>query len=138
MVVNKIDRPAARIDEVIELTQDLFLDLATDAEQLEFPVLYAIAREGRAGYSRRTTLRGRSAAALRDDCAGRSRRRMSISTAPAQMLVASLDYDTHRGRIAIGRIHRGIDPHRRHARCTSTTDGDQTRQKVTSLATSMA
>ena len=49
VVVNKIDRPASRIDEAIERLQDLFLELATDADQLEFPVLYAIAREGRAG-----------------------------------------------------------------------------------------
>src|SRR3954470_6067482 len=50
VVVNKIDRPAARSAEVIELTHDLFLDLATDAEQLEFPVIYAIAKQGKAGF----------------------------------------------------------------------------------------
>src|SRR5215217_2926640 len=49
VVVNKIDRPASRIDEAIERLHDLFLELATDADQLEFPVLFAIAREGRAG-----------------------------------------------------------------------------------------
>src|SRR3712207_9544963 len=49
VVVNKIDRPASRIDEAMERLQDLFLELATDADQLEFPVLFAIAREGRAG-----------------------------------------------------------------------------------------
>src|SRR6186713_1842786 len=47
VVVNKIDRPASCIDEAIERLHDLFLELATDADQLEFPVLYAIAREGR-------------------------------------------------------------------------------------------
>src|SRR4051794_4672141 len=51
VVVNKIDRPAARCAEVIELTHDLFLDLATDADQLEFPVVYAIAKQGKAGFS---------------------------------------------------------------------------------------
>src|SRR5690606_33390859 len=51
VVVNKIDRPAARCAEVIELTHDLFLDLATDPEQLEFPVIYAIAKQGRAGFT---------------------------------------------------------------------------------------
>src|SRR6185312_16499309 len=49
VVVNKVDRPAARPDEVVSRAQDLFLDLATDADQLEFPVIYTIAREGRAG-----------------------------------------------------------------------------------------
>src|SRR5581483_6297124 len=48
LVINKIDRPSARVAEVLELTQDLFLELATDAEQLDFPVLYANAKEGRA------------------------------------------------------------------------------------------
>src|SRR3712207_5280514 len=51
VVVNKVDRASSRPEEVVSLTQDLFLDLATDAEQLEFPILYTIAREGRAGYT---------------------------------------------------------------------------------------
>src|SRR5690242_1464385 len=49
VVVNKVDRAASRPEEVVSLTQDLFLDLATEADQLEFPVLYTIARDGRAG-----------------------------------------------------------------------------------------
>jgi len=49
VVVNKVDRASARADEVLSLTQDLFLDLATDASQLDFPVIYTIARDGRAG-----------------------------------------------------------------------------------------
>src|SRR5690349_24140124 len=51
VVINKVDRLDARADWVLEATSDLFLDLATDANQLEFPVLYAVAREGRAGLS---------------------------------------------------------------------------------------
>src|ERR1051326_3178974 len=46
VVINKVDRQNARPSQVLELTQDLFLDLATEAEQLEFPVVYAIGREG--------------------------------------------------------------------------------------------
>src|SRR3954447_6273142 len=49
VVINKVDRQNARPAQVLELTQDLFLDLATDAEQLEFPVVYAVGREGVAG-----------------------------------------------------------------------------------------
>src|SRR6187551_3681243 len=49
VVVNKVDRASSRPEEVVSLTQDLFLDLATDAEQLDFPVLYTVARDGRAG-----------------------------------------------------------------------------------------
>ena len=105
VVINKIDRSNARVDEVIELVNDLFLDLAIDDSQLEFPILYAIGREGRAGFA---------PDALADDL------RPLLDTileavpapvadldAPFQMLVTSLDYDNHRGRIAIGRIHRG-------------------------------
>ena len=51
VVINKVDRPAARCAEVIELTHDLFLDLATDSDQLDFPVIYAIAKQGRAGFA---------------------------------------------------------------------------------------
>src|SRR3954454_17393596 len=51
VVINKIDRPSARPAEVLSLTQDLFLDLATDESQLDFPVIYAIAKQGVAGTS---------------------------------------------------------------------------------------
>src|SRR5215212_6990445 len=51
VVVNKCDRKDARAEEVVHETQDLFLELATDADQLDFPVIYAVGREGRAGLS---------------------------------------------------------------------------------------
>src|SRR5438874_10649932 len=51
VVINKVDRKDARADWVLSATSDLFLDLATDAGQLDFPILYAVAREGRAGAS---------------------------------------------------------------------------------------
>jgi GTP-binding protein len=105
VVVNKLDRPAARPDVVVSLTQDLFLELATDPEQLEFPVIYTIARNGRAGFS---------PDALEDDFRPLFETILSEVPHPvndrsgaAQVLVGSLDYDTHKGRIAIGRIHRG-------------------------------
>ena len=99
----------------MERLQDLFLDLATDAEQLDFPVIYAIAREGRAGL---IPIRLRSRPDLRPlfDTILREIPAPDVDPeAPAQMLVASLDYDPHRGRIAIGRIQRGTHPRRRHA-----------------------
>lgn len=105
VVVNKLDRPAARPEEVVSLTQDLFLELATDADQLEFPVIYSIARMGRAGFSPDS---------LQDDLSPLFETIVKEVPAPkvdrqgdAQLLIASLDYDTHRGRIAIGRVHRG-------------------------------
>lgn len=132
VVVNKIDRPAQRAETVVELTQDLFLDLATDAGQLEFPVVYTIAREGRAGFAPdalQPDLRP-----LLDTILETIPAPVVDIDAPAQLLIASLDYDTHRGRVAIGRIHRGtiragdslvqIDP-----------DGEQQRQRITTLET---
>ena len=46
VIINKIDRSAARVSEVVNLVQDLFLELVADADQLDFPVLYAAAKEG--------------------------------------------------------------------------------------------
>jgi GTP-binding protein len=130
VVINKIDRAASRPDEVLSLTQDLFLDLATDAEQLDFPVVYTIARDGRAGRSPdglAPDLRPLLDAIVQEIPAP-----YVDLDAPVQLLVASLDYDAHRGRIAIGRVHRGT------VRAGQTLvhvgpDGEQTRQKITSL-----
>lgn len=131
VVVNKVDRAASRPEEVVSMTQDLFLDLATEAEQLDFPVLYTIARDGRAGPAPgdlAPDLRPLLDAILKEIPAP-----AADPDAPCQLLIASLDYDNHRGRIAIGRVHRGrirsgdvlvhIAP-----------DGTRVRQRVTSLA----
>ncbi|MBV9547738.1 MAG: translational GTPase TypA [Chloroflexi bacterium] len=105
VVINKVDRRDARADWVLEATSDLFLDLATDAVQLEFPVLYAIAREGRAG------LRPDDLAAdlqpLFDTILDHVPPPVGESSAPLQLQITTLDYDTHQGRFAIGRIKRG-------------------------------
>ncbi len=132
VVVNKVDRPAARPAEVVSRTQDLFLDLATDANQLDFPVLYTIAREGRAGFKP-------------DDLANDLRPLMDtiINDVPApsgdpdepfQMLVASLDYDSHRGRIVIGRVQRGR-VHSGDTVAQLVPDGEAIEYRVSYLAT---
>jgi GTP-binding protein len=105
VVINKVDRRDARPEWVLEATSDLFLDLATDAAQLEFPVLYSIAREGRAG---------RAAGELEDNLQPLFDTILDHvpppegdSSGPLQAQVTTLDYDTHQGRFAIGRIRRG-------------------------------
>ena len=133
VVVNKIDRPAARVDEVIERVHDLFLELATDPEQLEFPVLYTIARDGRAGATPDPAALAPDLRPLLDTIVRTIPAPDVDPEGPAQMLVASLDYDTHRGRIAIGRVQRGT------IRLGATLahvgpDGEVVRQKVTALA----
>ncbi|MFN8592220.1 MAG: translational GTPase TypA [Thermomicrobiales bacterium] len=107
VVINKIDRPAARIDEAIERLHDLFLELATDPDQLEFPVLYAIAREGRAGLSPDVADLAPDLRPLFETIVSEVPPPAVDPEGPAQMLIASLDYDPHRGRIAIGRVQRG-------------------------------
>ncbi|MBM3949290.1 MAG: translational GTPase TypA [SAR202 cluster bacterium] len=105
VVVNKIDRPMARPTEVARLVQDLFLELATDAEQLDFPILYGSAKGGFA------------IAELGDQPKSMEPLFEAIVRhvpAPAgdvegglQLLVAARTYDNHLGQIGIGRIARG-------------------------------
>ncbi len=105
VVINKVDRTNARVDEVLHLTQDLFLELATDAEQLDFPVLYAIGREGRAGLA--PDALAPDLTPLFDTILDHVPPPTGDADGPFQMLVASLDYDSHLGRIALGRVARG-------------------------------
>ena len=107
VVVNKIDRANARPAEVVGLTQDLFLDLATDPDQLDFPVLYTVARDGRAGFEPDPARLAPDLRPLLDTILEAVPAPVADPAAPLQMQVASLDYDPHRGRIAIGRVQRG-------------------------------
>lgn len=105
VVINKIDKPAARIDEVLGEIESLFLELATDESQLFYPVYYAIAREGKAG---KTT-------DLDDDLHVIFESIINDIPAPevdtdhpsAQLLVAALAADNYLGKYCIGKIFRG-------------------------------
>jgi GTP-binding protein len=109
VVINKIDRGNSRIAEVIRLTQDLFLELATSANQLDFQLLYASAKEGIAVTE--FGIKGKDIFPLLDCILGEIPP-PQIKSGPFQMLVSNLDYDSHKGQIAIGRIWRGkIAPH---------------------------
>src|SRR5438309_1483588 len=105
VVINKVDRRDARADWVLEATSDLFLDLATDAAQLEFPVLYAVAREGRAGHTADDL--ASDLQPLFDTILDHVPPPTGDSSGPLQVQVTTLDYDSHQGRFAIGRIRRG-------------------------------
>ncbi len=106
VVINKIDRQHARVAQVLSLTQDLFLDLATHEDQLDFPVLYAVAREGRASLDPHTP--GTSLEPLFEAILKHVPAPLVIPDGPAQMQITALDYDDYRGRIAIGRLFRGV------------------------------
>jgi GTP-binding protein len=105
VVINKIDRRDARIDQVHEWTQDLFLELATTDAHLDFPVLYAIGRDGVAMYhhdDERVNLEP-----LFETIVNTIPAPLVDTEAPLQLLVAALDYDDYKGKYAIGRIVRG-------------------------------
>jgi GTP-binding protein len=105
VVINKIDRPEARAAEVVEMVQDLFLELATNAEQLEFPVLYASAREGWATADLGTP--GTDMNPLFEAILRSVPPPAGDPGAPLQMLVAALDYDNYLGQVSVGRVTRG-------------------------------
>jgi GTP-binding protein len=108
VVINKIDKQNARIDEVIEKTHDLFLDLAADVDQLDFPIYYAVGREGKAwkeipqNANEIADLTPVLEAILNHIPAPDVQKDQ-----PFQMLVTSLDNDDFQGKHAIGRIKRG-------------------------------
>jgi len=109
VVINKIDRENAQVDRVLNQAQDLFLELATEEEQLDFPVLYASGREGWA--TERPGIKGRDMVPLFEAILNYIPPPV-IEEGPFQMLVSNLDYDSHKGKISIGRIWRGkVSPH---------------------------
>jgi GTP-binding protein len=105
VVVNKVDRADARPDEVVDLTFDLMADLGASDEQLDFPILYAVAREGKAYKDLgepRDDMRELFETVLEEIPAPEV-----DLTAPFQMLVTNLDYSEYLGRIVVGRVRRG-------------------------------
>ncbi|MDD5082244.1 MAG: translational GTPase TypA [Dehalococcoidales bacterium] len=109
VVINKIDRSNSRVAEVLNLTQDLFLELAANSDQLDFQVLYASAKQGTAVTELSTP--GSDITPLFERILEEVPP-PQIEDGPFQMLVSNLDYDSHKGKIAIGRIRRGkVAPH---------------------------
>jgi len=109
VVINKIDRENSRIAEVVNLTQDLFLELATDAEQLDFPIIYTSARDGTATTD--PEKEGEDLIPLFESILHQVPP-PRIESGPFQMLVSNLDYSSYKGKLAIGKIYRGsVRPH---------------------------
>ena len=106
VVINKIDKPAARINEVEDEIADLFLELATDESQLKYPTYYAIAREGRAG---RTPELDDDLKVIFESIINDipSPKVDEAASKGAQLLVAALASDSYLGKYAIGKIFRG-------------------------------
>lgn len=109
VVVNKIDKKLANIKRTLEKVQDLFLTLATDMDQLDFPVFYAIAREGKVFKELPQDLLTAQGdiSLLLDEIIEYAPAPQGSETEPFQMQITSLEYDAHLGRYLIGKINRG-------------------------------
>jgi GTP-binding protein len=103
--VNKIDRPDARAEEVLSEVYDLFIDLDANDEQIDFKVLYAVARDG---FCHETnSLEPGNLKPLFDAIVKHIPPPRGLPSNPLQVLVTQLDYDNYLGRIAIGRVVNG-------------------------------
>jgi GTP-binding protein len=132
VVINKVDRQNARPKQVLELTEHLFLDLATDPDQLECPVLYAIGREGVA--DTKAEIASTTLVPLFDAILRHVPPPVVDATGPVQLLVTTLDYDDYKGKFAIGRLQRGT-LRRGDTVSLVKRDGAITREKVQLLFT---
>lgn len=106
VVINKIDKPAARIEEVKDEISDLFLELATDESQLNYPIYYAIARDGKAG---KTTDLDEDLHVIFESIVNDipSPKIDENEGKGAQLLVAALAADNYLGKYCIGKVFRG-------------------------------
>lgn len=131
VVVNKVDKPNCRPEEVYEMVFDLMCSLNATEEQLDFPVVYGSAKQGWMGADWQTPTD--NITYLLDTI---------INTIPApeyiegtpQMLITSLDYSTYTGRIAVGRVHRGTLRSGQNI-TISHRDGSQEKTKIKELHT---
>lgn len=105
VVVNKVDRPDARVEEVVESIHDLFLELSFEDHHLDFPVLYASGRQGWA--SKKLGEKTENLADLFDTVLEHVQPPRIKEDGPVQMLINNLSYNPYLGRLVIGRIERG-------------------------------
>ena len=105
VVLNKIDRPGARPDEIVDEVIDLFIELGANDDQIEFPVVYASGRQGYASLDkneRKGDLKPLFDAIVKEVPPPRGE-----LDGPLQILFSNIDYDEYVGRIGIGRVERG-------------------------------
>ena len=105
VVINKIDRPDQRVDDVYDEVLELFMELDADDDQLDFPVIYATARDGVAKYKMEDE--GDNLEPLMQTIVKEIPAPQGDADGPLQMMVTTLEADDYVGRVAIGRIIRG-------------------------------
>lgn len=109
VIINKIDKPARRIEEVKDEVADLFLELATSDDQLDYPVYYAIGRDGKAWTDMPdSTTASADLTPIFQAIIEHIPAPQVDPTKPFRMLITSLQYDSFLGKYALGRIERGV------------------------------
>ncbi len=130
VVINKIDRPMARPHEDVDEVLDLFIDLGADDDQIEFPVVFASARDGYASYS--PDIKGTDMKPLFEEIVKEIEPPVGDSEAPLQLLFTNIEYDDYVGRIGVGRVIRGtVKKGQTVALCHK--DGTSTNVKIANL-----
>ena len=130
VVINKIDKPDARPEEVIDEVFELFIELGANDEQLDFPIIYSSARSGYARYNVEDT--NEDMEPLFKTIIEHVAPPEGYLDAPFQMLVTTLDSNAFVGKIAIGKIHRGKVKKNQNVALVSM-DGSTKNYKVTNL-----
>ena len=136
LVVNKVDRPDARIAEVVDEVEELFLDLDAELDQLDFPIVYCVAREGKASMERPADGAGLPDGAdlrpLLDLLVERVPAPAYNPEAPLQALVTNLDASPYLGRLALCRVRSGTI-HKNQPVAWCRTDGTIESAKISEL-----
>ena len=132
VVVNKIDKPDARIHEVVDEVLELLIDLNATDEQLDSPMLFCSGRDGTASYS--PDEKGENLEPLFQTIVDYIPAPEGDEDGPLQMLVSSIDYNEYVGRIGIGRIERGVIKQNQEVSiCNFHNEGKTKRAKIVSL-----
>ncbi len=130
VVVNKVDRPMARPEEVVDEVLDLFIDLGADEEQIEFPVVYASGRNGFASDS--PNEKGTDLKPLFEAIINNIEPPVGDDEGPLQILFSNIVYDDYLGRIGVGRVERGTAKVGQTV-CVCHRDGTKTNAKIQKL-----
>ena len=132
LVINKIDRSDARINEVVDEVYDLFIDLDASEEQIEFPIVYTNAKEGIAHFGLESD--SKNLIPLFTSIIDTINGPMVLDESKPQFLITSLDYDPYVGQIAVGRLNNGkLAMNQFYSLCT--VDGNRSNQKFSALYT---
>ena len=130
VLINKVDKPSARCDWVVDSLFDLFVTLGADEEQLDFPICYSIAKQGRAGYE---------ADKLEDNVQPifemiikHVPQAQTDASLPLRMQVSNLAYDNFLGRMAVGRLYEGSVKRGQEVTVTNQA-GEQRRAKISEV-----